>query len=1072
MPTPVGTARQCLTEEAALTLDEAVAVARRRSHAQTTSLHIISSLLSMPSSILREACSHSMIISRKSPTLQFRALDLSVSVSLDRLQTTKNVAAPPVSNSLMAAIKRGQASQRRNPEFFHIYQQNGNNNLMSSSVSGIYQQNVSNNLLGSSVSGVKIELKQFVLAILDDPIVSRVFGEAGFRSPDIKMAVLSPGRFSSFSKTKCPPLFLCNLSDVERGRRGFSFPFSEYLGSGRENVDDVDENSRRITEVLLKKTGKNPLLVGVCASEALKCFMECLGKKKGGVLSDEISGLSFVSIEKEVFEFVSKGGSDEAMKMKLKEVDDGAQEGELLVNYGDLRVFVESGLVDCERFVVLELSRLVEVHGGRLRLIGVTSSDDTYRKFVDRFASIEKDWDLQLLPITSSRTYSMGGGGYPKSSLLGSFVPFGGFFSLPSELETIRSSKVQFTGRCSVCNENYEREVSAALKEISASSVSGSSTANIPSWLHKAECSGSKSPGAQEAKDGKMVSAASFMELQKKWNDICQHLHSSASSEMSGARPQVSGNQNVARPHSLEAGSSDCAEYVVQSNKKPSDMRNIHNPTCSVLNERQPLDRMVGKPRISVTTELQLAPLYPSKDKGLKELNSREFRDFNKHLSGSVSSERASFDPTHLRQSVSSSIPHLGEKYDSNDFKQLYRALTDKVYWQEEAISLISQVISRCRSGHGKPFSSSKGNIWLSFLGPDKVAKRKTSVALSEILYGSIANLITVDLSSNRGSTTPSSLFSANNLIRSDEKFRGMMVVDYIAEELKRRPNSVVLLEDIDNADVPLQNSLSQALKTGKFPNSHGREISISNNIFVMTSSVSEAVKDPPSGKPSSAFPEERVLAARDLQMRIVVEDAHSNSTDIHSSNIEIMGTRDVQTHVSRLKRILHDNSDFNKPKRARNEPTWSLDLNLPVQEMEDDNGDSESHSYSNDESWLEEIFGQLNENVVFKPFNFDALAEKILMDIRAKFQEIIGADPSLEIEAEVILQIIAASWLSDNKSSMVNWMEQVLCRSFLEAKQKWNLTNKTVMKLVTCEGIIVKDHAPGILLPARINVS
>ncbi|KAF3570351.1 hypothetical protein F2Q69_00063708 [Brassica cretica] len=94
MPTPVNTARECLTEEAARALNDAVAVARRRSHAQTTSLHAVSALLAMPSSILREVCvSRASRSTPYSSGLQFRALELCVGVSLDRLPSSKSTAA-------------------------------------------------------------------------------------------------------------------------------------------------------------------------------------------------------------------------------------------------------------------------------------------------------------------------------------------------------------------------------------------------------------------------------------------------------------------------------------------------------------------------------------------------------------------------------------------------------------------------------------------------------------------------------------------------------------------------------------------------------------------------------------------------------------------------------------------------------------------------------------------------------------------------------------------------------------------------------------------------------------------
>lgn len=406
MPTPVSTARQCLTEEAARALDDAVTVARRRSHTQTTSLHAVSALLALPSSTLREACARARS-SAYSPRLQFRALELSVGVSLDRLPTTKAQEEPPISNSLMAAIKRSQANQRRHPETFHLYQQLQNQ-------SNIINANSSSS--PPSISTVKVELKHFILSILDDPIVSRVFGEAGFRSFDIKIAILNPPTNYRFSKTtRCPPLFLCNLSDMELSKRGFNFPFSGPLGD-----EGLDENSRRIGEVLVKKSGKNPLLVGVCANDALNDFVDVVRKGKVGILPREIDGLGVVYLEKEISDFLGRGGgSEELMRFKFKEVDDLVEACKgpgVVVSYGELKVFVKDGhgeSVEAVNYVVSQLTRLVEVHRGRLWLIGSAANYDSYMKFLARFPSTEKDWDLHFLTITSSRPPA--GGVYSRS---------------------------------------------------------------------------------------------------------------------------------------------------------------------------------------------------------------------------------------------------------------------------------------------------------------------------------------------------------------------------------------------------------------------------------------------------------------------------------------------------------------------------------------------------------------------------------------------------------------------------------------------------------------------------------
>ena len=417
MPTPVSVARQCLTPEAAHALDEAVAVARRRGHGQTTSLHAVSALLSLPSSTLRDACARARN-SAYSPRLQFKALELCLSVSLDRVPSTQLSDNPPVSNSLMAAIKRSQANQRRQPENFHLFHQ-------------ISQQSTSS----SSISCVKVELQHLILSILDDPVVSRVFAEAGFRSSEIKLAIVRPlPQLLRYSRSRGPPLFLCNLSDYsDPGRRGFAFPFSGCLAPD-------DDNNRRIGEVLNRKNkGRNPLLVGVCAYSALQSFTEAIEKQKDTVLPVELSGLNVICIENEVSKYVTENCDKGSLSTKFNEVGSMVEQSlgpGLVVNFGDLKTFVVGEDInnstsgsEAVRYVVDQLTRLLELHGGKVWLIGAAASYESYLKFLSKFPSIEKDWDLQLLPITSLRP-SMAES-YPRSRyLLFSLCIIFGFFNL------------------------------------------------------------------------------------------------------------------------------------------------------------------------------------------------------------------------------------------------------------------------------------------------------------------------------------------------------------------------------------------------------------------------------------------------------------------------------------------------------------------------------------------------------------------------------------------------------------------------------------------------------------------
>ncbi|KAF0919698.1 hypothetical protein E2562_030946 [Oryza meyeriana var. granulata] len=97
-------------------------------------------------------------------------------------------------------------------------------------------------------TAVKVELSQLVLAILNDPIISRVFGKAGFHSGDIKLAILCP--------TPPMPLLGHGLPTCSRPPSLFLYSFAA--------ANNADENCRRIAEIL--SYGRNPMLTGVGAA--------------------------------------------------------------------------------------------------------------------------------------------------------------------------------------------------------------------------------------------------------------------------------------------------------------------------------------------------------------------------------------------------------------------------------------------------------------------------------------------------------------------------------------------------------------------------------------------------------------------------------------------------------------------------------------------------------------------------------------------------------------------------------------------------------------------------------------
>ncbi|KAJ8769436.1 hypothetical protein K2173_002926 [Erythroxylum novogranatense] len=1090
MPTSVATARQYLTTDAAHALDEAVNVARRRGHGQTTSLHAVSALLALPSSSLRDACVRARN-SAYSPRLQFKALELCLSVSLDRVPSGQVSDEPPVSNSFMAAIKRSQANQRRQPENYHFYQQ-------------ISQQQSS-----SSISCVKVELRNLILSILDDPLVSRVFGEAGFRSSEIKLAIIRPlHQVFKSSRYKGRPLFLHNLSEnldsgLGSGGRGFNFPFQ-----GFTDFTNGDENCKRIGEVMSRNKGKNPLLVGSCAYDALASFTKLLQKRKQNILPVQLCGLSLICIENDIAKFISGGSDKRCLDLRFREVGQLVEQNlgpGLVVKFGDLKAFIDHN-DETVTYVVGELTTLLQLHDGKLWLIGAAGNNETYVKFVGIFPSVEKEWDLQLLPITSSGTSTAES--FPKSSLMESFVPFGGFFSTPSEINGSLSNSCHCLPRCHVCNKKCEQEVLALSKGGFTASITDQYQSTLSTWLQMAELGRNKGLDLKTRDDGEVLSTI-VSGLQKKWDNICQRLHHSQSSKIDihpSHFPTIMGFQLVDDKDYAKIPSSNDMGVPAAGNRCsciPSDLQKMNRKQdvapspvvfeakseslmskqgdkhlnddlepsglripCSFSNSGL-ADGSQASPKSTCPLAIELNLRISSLPIGNELIGKTGYQKEIDHEQDKSSCLAASIDI--VNESVSGHLAQLSSSechFELTNRKKLFRTLTDKVSWQEEAICIISEVVLKWRTKNEKwQGESLRRDLWFTFLGPDRCAKRKVATALAQIIRGK-DNFISADLNPEDGTIQTFTLFGHH-----DAMFRGKTVVDYVAGELSKKPLSIVFLENLDKADMQARTTLSHAIETGKFSDSHGREVGINNAIFITTSSFAHD-KIIPSRKDKFIYTEEMILNVKGRSMQILVEPAHGskigqNLPTSAATSRGIFGS--VRLHKRKLVGMNqnlsnHELSDM--VKREHKMPTRNLDLNLPAEgndKVGTDDFDSDPHAFLLDssKSWLHSFFEKVDSTVMFRPFDFDTLAEKILKEINGNFHKTVGLECLLEVDRKVMEQLLAAAYLSENDQVVKDWVEQVLNRAFVEVSRKYNLGAHCVVKLGVCEENLGGGHLP-----------
>lgn len=604
----------------------------------------------------------------------------------------------------------------------------------------------------------------------------------------------------------------------------------------------------------------------------------------------------------------------------------------------------------------------------------------------------------------------------------------------------------------------------------------------------------------QATKD-KTVLDARVIALQRKWSGICQRLHCSTS-QMDTTLPKPYSfiattlehrpiSKDAVSVGTLSSGNNTAvlSSCVPSSDwqKNPPPKQNVSSPAqlsdraiaqtgmraqnlglndlrkSSSFQQRMslPIARTSSPSVVSVATDLTLGAMYDSSKESRRNPN---LQDDCSDVRNSESSRSHEKSLSQISQSSSCSHYH-GKQMYSKELGHQWDVLAEKIYWQSEAVRSIGRTVSRCINENARYHSSIKRSVWLSFLGPDKVGKRKIAASVAEIAPGRKDQLLYLDLCTRDMNTL-------NYIVDCyDSKYAKMhsereLIVDYLAEMLSKHPDSVVLLENVEKADFMVRCSLTQAIKTGKFPDSRGRPIYLHNNIFFLASTVLKGSKDLHFIKEAPDFPEEIILEAKNMQLRIIVE----SGSDIYSRNSSTTGVS-----LSSKRKLMNDGSTNGEiSKRACQLSRSVIDLNMPIDGSvgEDSDIDKSDDDYSDnsDAAWLEELLEHVDENVVSKPFDFDSLSQKILRDIDVCLRKRVGATVLLEIDRQVMVQILAAACLAEGEDALENWIEQVLCSGLEEACKRCNGTSGYVFKLVPCDGL-VNAQASRVCLPAKINI-
>ncbi|UVL23621.1 ATP-dependent chaperone ClpB [Pseudomonas donghuensis] len=155
--------------------------------------------------------------------------------------------------------------------------------------------------------------------------------------------------------------------------------------------------------------------------------------------------------------------------------------------------------------------------------------------------------------------------------------------------------------------------------------------------------------------------------------------------------------------------------------------------------------------------------------------------------------------------------------------------LHERVIGQEEAVVAVSNAVRRSRAGLSDPNRPSGSFL---FLGPTGVGKTELCKALAEFLFDTEEAMVRIDMSEFMEK------HSVARLIGAPPGYVGYEEGGYLTEAVRRKPYSVVLLDEVEKAHPDVFNVLLQVLEDGRLTDSHGRTVDFRNTVIVMTSNL------------------------------------------------------------------------------------------------------------------------------------------------------------------------------------------------------------------------------------------